>query len=177
MRAFIAIKPPVDICKHYFGHINKYAGSFSGKIVRYDQMHITLFFFEDITDRQKDMVADALKDFSGYGSFEIKLEKYSLFYRNKMPSVCFVKCVSEELFILRKKLEKQLDFVEFDRKPFKAHLTLARIKKVSDDDNFNRFLSESAVKYFSVYEILFIKSTLKSNGPVYETIFKINLKR
>ncbi|UOD35314.1 RNA 2',3'-cyclic phosphodiesterase [Deferribacteraceae bacterium V6Fe1] len=177
MRCFIAIKPPLDISKFYYNHILRYKGFFTGNIVKPEQMHITLFFFNNLSDSQKDFVCDTLKQFREYKSFQVALGRYDFFYREKIPTVCFVKASSPELFKLREDMAVKLNILPFDRKPFKAHLTLSRIKKVESRDNLDRFLSESELKYFNVNEILFIKSELTSVGPIYTNIYNLKLMR
>jgi len=177
MRCFIAIKPPLDISNFFHNHILNYKGFFSGKIVKPEQMHITLFFFNNLSDSQKDLVCNTLEQFHKYKSFQVTLSRYDFFYRDRKPSVCFVKASSPELFKLREDMAVKLNSLPFDRKPFKAHLTLSRIKKVENKDNLDRFLSESELKYFNVNEILFIKSELTNTGPIYTNIYNLKLMR
>jgi len=175
MRCFIAIKPPLYISKFYYNHISSYKGSFKGNIVKPDHMHITLFFFNNLSESQKDFVCDTLKEFSDYKGFQVALDKYDFFYREKTPVVCFVRASSPELSKLREDISAKLGSLPFDRKSFKAHLTLSRIKKVEKRHDLGRFLSESELKYFSVNEILFIKSEITSAGPIYTNIYNLKL--
>lgn len=177
MRCFIAIKPPLDISNFYYNHILKYKSSFVGNLVKPEQMHITLFFFDNLSESQVHFVCDTLKEYSDYKSFKVVLSSYSFFYRGKTPAVCFVKASSPELFILRENMAEKLNSLPFDRKPFKAHLTISRIKKVEKKDSLDRFLSESEVRYFIVEEILFIKSKITSAGPIYTNIYNLKLMR
>jgi 2'-5' RNA ligase len=74
---------------------------------------------------------------------------------------------------LQKEIEKKLEEFHF-RKDFEflPHLTLARVKFVSDKDRFISSLKKIEVeeKELEVKEFKLIKSTLTREGPVYEDV-------
>jgi 2'-5' RNA ligase len=176
MRCFIAIKPPLKIANEYYEHLMKYKNAFYGSIVKPENMHITLSFFEHLEKKEVNQICDILKGYEVWSSFKVDLSDYSCFYRKSIPSVCFVAVKSKELFDLRESLSLKLKSIPSDDKEFKAHLTLARIKRVNSNNEFENFLRETKPASFYVNELCFIKSKLTKAGPEYSNIYKLIFK-
>ena len=90
----------------------------------------------------------------------------------------FVKAVSEELEIYVKTLRSNLDNIEnlkYDKKDFKSHITLARVKKVYDNEKLKDQIEE-------INDLNFTKSYFKADSITlyssdfynYTEIFTVN---
>ena len=66
------------------------------------------------------------------------------------------------------------DSFKKEEKPFKPHLTLARIKKIKDIDTFNAFLRFKVKQEFEVKGFSLMESNLTPLGPEYSTIETFN---
>lgn len=108
--------------------------------------------------------------------FNINFENIS-YFTNKFKdiNVIFVKAVSEELKNYVKTLRNNLDNIEnlkYDKKDFKSHITLARVKKVYDNEKLKENIEEIEFR-----ESSFIADSItlySSDFYNYTEIFTIN---
>ncbi len=67
---------------------------------------------------------------------------------------------------------KQKGFIK-DKKPFVAHITIARIKKIKDKAKLVKALQQFEDKSINVPFLVFLyNSTLTPNGPIYKKIYQ-----
>ncbi|RLE41972.1 RNA 2',3'-cyclic phosphodiesterase, partial [Candidatus Woesearchaeota archaeon] len=71
---------------------------------------------------------------------------------------------------LRRQIDSELPFG--DEKEFKAHATIARIKKIKDKKGFVEKLRKFEIERlcFEVKCFVLYKSTLTPEGPIYEAV-------
>ncbi len=96
-----------------------------------DNMHLTLRFVGDVTDREADDFARALDDVRA-GSFEIRVSGAGAFGGHS-PTVIYANVEhGDALDALRRQHERAARAVGFapEAKPFKPHITLARLRHV-----------------------------------------------
>jgi 2'-5' RNA ligase len=181
IRAFIAIDLPAEV-KQALGKLNKELAAQTprGSIrwVKSSQMHLTLFFLGDTPLAKLPDVQRALDNVtSRYAPFTLHLGRTGCFPNCQRPRVIWVgldsgerRVDSEQMPLIR--LKQALDEAlmplgwEADKRPFRAHLTLGRVK----DSRQVRGLSWTAdvpPLPIPVSALYLIQSDLRPDGPVY----------
>ncbi|UUX92404.1 RNA 2',3'-cyclic phosphodiesterase [Methanoplanus endosymbiosus] len=179
-RVFVAIELPPEI-KEQFHTVHNILKESDAKLtfVHPDIAHITLKFIGEVNEDKLSEIITALKKLS-FNPFEMATGKPELNSRRN-PRVIWIPCTdegeSEELFSAVEELLSQAGIPK-EKRDFKAHATLARIKKYEPGlkeiiyrnckDNFS-FSPER----FQVSAIYLKKSTLTPQGPVYEDILEV----
>ena len=133
------------------------------KFVNKNKMHITLVFFENIKKSDIEKIKSSLEKTSSIiKPFNISFEKLS-YFTNKFNdiNVLFVKANCKELDEYVKHLRDNIN-IKYDKKDFKSHLTLERVKKVYDNDKLKEIINN----------IRFEKSSFLANSiTLYESDF------
>ena len=175
MRAFLALNLNQEIKNKYFDILRINENTAELKKVSKDKMHITLVFFDNIKEEQIELIKKEI--IKSYPSpFNINFENIS-YFTNKFKdiNVIFVKAISDELKSYVKTLRSNLDNIEnlkYDKKDFKSHLTLARVKKVYDNKKLKENIEETD---FTPLSFIANSITLyKSDFVNYTEIFTIN---
>ncbi|MGC8769541.1 RNA 2',3'-cyclic phosphodiesterase [Calditerrivibrio sp.] len=177
MRSFIAL----DLKEENRNLILKYASGFRdilvGKFIPASQLHSTLFFFENFSGDLNEL--KAYFKTVAFTPFDLEITCFDYFSFKNNPTILFIKYKAQHLLDYYKQLKDFLDKsgINYDRKPFKEHITVCRIKKVDDLDLFRRQISIANETFFpvtiTVPSISFYKSKLTPDGPVYEKLFSL----
>ena len=175
MRAFLALNLNEEIKNKYSNIVEVNEKTAELKKVSKDKMHITLVFFDNIKEEQIELIKKEVIN-SSPTPFNINFENIS-YFTNKFKdiNVIFVKAVSKELENYVKTLRNKLDNIEnlkYDRKDFKSHLTLARLKRVYNNQKLKENIEEIE---FTESSFLANSITLyKSDFVNYTEIFTVN---
>lgn len=174
IRAFIAVQL-ADEVKDALG---KVTGTLSGRVergavrwVRPAQMHLTLRFLGD-TDTAKLPAIQAAMDAvaTANAPFEMRLGGVGCFPNRNRPRVIWVGLSGEEarLLSLVAALEKELAHLgwEPEGKPFRAHLTLGRVKDERGAQGIE-WTADVQPLAIPIKAIHLIESRLRPVGPVY----------
>jgi RNA 2',3'-cyclic 3'-phosphodiesterase len=152
--------------------------------VKTNNMHLTLKFFGEAEERRIPSIADALKNgASQIPSFILQFNKVGTFGSRYNPKVIWLGAEEQPILIkLAEHLKVEFEKVgfEYDRQNFVPHLTLGRIRNITDKvllqlvmDNYRaEFLLEQEVNSIHLYE-----SVLTPKGPIYTQLFTVNLKQ
>ncbi|EHQ34224.1 2'-5' RNA ligase [Methanoplanus limicola DSM 2279] len=179
-RVFVAIELPQEI-KEQFHAVHGRLKESDAKLtfVNPDIAHITLKFIGEVNEEKLSEIITALKKLT-CESFEMATGKPELNSR-KNPRIIWISCTdkgeSEKLFSAVEELLSQAGIPK-EKRDFKAHATLARIKKYSPGlkeiiyQNSDGCFCFSPDK-FKVSAIYLKKSTLTPQGPVYEDILEV----
>lgn len=165
MRAFLALNIDENIKSKYHNLLLKKIDDNIAevKFVNKNKMHITLVFFENINESDIEKIKSSLEKTSNIiKPFNILFEKLS-YFTNKFNdiNVLFVKANCKELDEYVKHLRDNIN-IKYDKKDFKSHLTLARVKKVYDNDKLKDIINN----------IHFEKSSFLANSiTLYESDF------
>ena len=143
-------------------------------------MHFTLLFLGEITEEVSNQVQDALGSID-FTPFDVNFVGVGAFPKPKFPRVIWVgtdDSGATQLVELAKKVEDALSPLGFHRdKPFKAHVTIFRIKnKIHDISAELADFTSLNVGVQKVSEIKFKKSVLTSNGPLYSDLQVVKAK-
>ena len=185
IRAFLAIEPPEDILQKISGLHEKLKREISGRIswTRPQGQHLTLKFFGDISqDDVKNICAAVQKRTVSETILNMKVEKLGVFPNDRRPRVlwCGVTGDAKKLSVLQKKLDSDFAVLGFpaEDRPFRAHLTLARIKDSRDMTGMNE-----ALKKFDTFtagnfigdKLFLFQSKLSAQGAVYTKLAEFAL--
>jgi len=180
IRAFLAIELPEDILRKISGLQEKLKREISGRIswTRPHSQHLTLKFFGDISaDDVKNICAAVHKHTASEASLNLKIEKLGVFPDAHRPRVLWCDTTGdvERLSALQKKMDGDFAKIGFpaEGRPFRAHLTLARIK----DPRELTGISEALTKYslftdgeFVCRNLVLFQSNLSAQGAVYKKL-------
>lgn len=176
MRCFIAIDLPDEI-KNELTRIQKLLPDASMKLVEPSNLHLTLAFLGEVTDFEANKIKEALKQIR-QEKFIAHLGKIGVF-----PSESFIRVAWTSLEPVEKfnELNKKIilaikQTLKIDER-FESHVTLARVKNLTDKQEFIGKLKKIQAKQleFEISSFVLKKSTLTGEGPVYEDIIKFDL--
>ena len=171
MRLFIAIEIPEDV-KEYMVKIQEKVDDTTAKIrlVKKNQIHLTLKFLGEVQPDKIEDIKKALKKIT-FNPFSACLDKIGVFPNESYIRVIWIGLEPEEPILeLQKDIDENLKKLFKKEKDFKSHLTLARVKYIEDKNNFINKLKTINIenKKIDINCFKLIKSTLTSEGPVYE---------
>ncbi len=173
MRAFVAVEIQDD---NILDAIDKIQSEFKIKAtpVNKKNMHFTLLFLGEITEEVAANVKKALSTVS-FKPIEVRFTHVGVFPNPRSPRVVWIgvdEISSRQLVELASQVEKKLEPLGFKSdKPFKAHLTIFRIKNRTDDISgmIEKFKKIDLGKY-TMTELKFKQSVLTPNGPIYSDL-------
>lgn len=171
MRVFVAVDLPQE-AKDELALVQKQLSSAAAKMSLARDFHLTLKFLGEITPAKVDVVKRALSNVA-FKKFTATVAGVGVFPSENYARVVWAGVEPEEEFTgLQKLIDDALE-KEFPKdKRFKPHLTLARVKFVSDKNAFFQQLRQIEVKSvkFTVNSFKLKKSTLTREGAVYEDL-------
>ena len=180
IRAFLAIVPPEDVLEAMSRLQAKIIKEISGRIswTKPQAQHLTLKFFGDISAEDVNNISCAVQNRLASGSaLNFKIGTLGVFPDARKPRViwCGVGGDVEKLALLQFELDGDfagLGFPQEDR-PFRAHLTLGRIKDVHGLTGISEVLTRH-IEYnageFACREIIMFQSKLTPQGAVYNKL-------
>ncbi|MBS3739825.1 RNA 2',3'-cyclic phosphodiesterase [Candidatus Bipolaricaulota bacterium] len=185
MRAFFCLELP----KNVKGEIKSTAGSIKSpayvKWVSRENLHVTLKFLGDVDRSQVTEIKERARGTAGrLDTFEVTIDKLGGFPKIDFPKVIWLGSESppNEIFRLHKDLEESLISLGFERenRDYVPHITLGRTKE--EDPNKVEKLGTNLQKLdldvdwqFKIEELTLMESKLKSDGPVYNPVFRVGL--
>jgi 2'-5' RNA ligase len=177
IRAFLAILPPEDVLQAMSGLQEKLKREARGQIswTRPEGRHLTLKFFGDVSMEDVDKISAAVQKRVASGfSLNLKVEKLGVFPDARKPRVLWCGMAGDvaRLSVLQKQLDTDFDALGFpkDDRPFRAHLTLARIKDPRGVSGLGEALAKHgafAAGEFICRELVLFQSRLMPQGAVY----------
>jgi 2'-5' RNA ligase len=187
IRAFLAIEPPEDILQAVARMQEKLKREISGRIswTKPQGQHLTLKFFGDISTEDVKNICTAVQNRIASGSaLNLKIEKLGVFPDARQPRVlwCGITGDEEKLLAIQKQLDDDFASIGFpgEDRPFRAHLTLARIK----DAHGLAGISEALTKHsgfvageFVGKELILFQSRLTPQGAIYTRLAEFVLGR
>ncbi len=171
MRTFVAVDLPEEV-KSELANAQRQLSSAAAKLSLAHDFHLTLKFLGEITPAKTEAVKSCLSNVK-FKSFPAAVSGIGVFPSESYVRVVWAGIEPEDDFIRLQKLVDDALEKEFRKdKNFKPHLTLARVKFVSDKEQFKQQLQQIKVKRttFAVKEFKLKKSALSSKGAVYEDL-------
>ena len=180
IRAFLALDPPPEILRTIADIQGALRKNIRGSVswVRPEGMHLTLKFFGDIATDDINAVSEVVTGHAaGARTFHLEAKGLCVFPGLRRPRVLWfgIGGEVERLIALQQAIDQGLEACGFPReeRPFRAHLTLARIKSPRGLEGLDSVIagkgSESAGKFMATGLTLF-KSDLTPKGAIYTTL-------
>lgn len=143
--------------------------------------HLTLRFLGEVEDNRVDQVKDILTNIKK-NSFIFEAGLGGFFPSIKKPRVIWVgvKKGHKECMVLEDDISNNLSKLGFQKeeRPFKAHLTLGRIKYLDYKDKWHdllKYLNDITWPEIKISHFTLWQSTLTRQGPIYTPLAKYNL--
>lgn len=185
MRAFIAVNISEEARRLAAERINFLRARFSDLRVGWDKpekLHLTLKFLGEIPPEKLPQIISAVENAAKeIEPFSLSLEGAGAFPPRGAARVLWlgVKDESQNLSELQKRLENEFEQIGFERERriFKPHLTIARLKEPAKSRSLTdlHVKTEFTAVNFAVSEIVVYKSDLRPTGSVYTQLDKIRL--
>jgi 2'-5' RNA ligase len=182
MRAFVSLEPPQTVKKEIDEIQQKLkAAGLQAHWVKPEIIHLTLAFLGSVTPDKIEPIKKIIQNIaSQMNPVKLKLSQLNCFPNPIKPRIIFIKLSGKlgKLNALAIKIRQQLkkENIWFDKKPFSAHLTLARIKKKQNLTNLVKKIKIKQVE-FTASQITLTKSQLTDLGPIYTQIKTIALTK
>jgi len=173
IRCFIAIDLPREVIKEIerVQQELKKKNMFVGKLTEGENLHLTLKFLGEIDLKKIEEVKKKLQEIK-CSKFMAYLGEIGVFSQNFIR-IIWIHVLGKQILELQKEIDKKMSEIGFRiEERFMSHLTIARVKKVSDKRIFLDELKKINVQNlgFLVDKFYLIKSELKSEGSVYDVI-------
>jgi 2'-5' RNA ligase len=181
IRLFVALKIPDQVRKEIILLRNSaYPGYHNYKWEPEDKIHLTLKFIGETEEKSLESLINDLEFINEYPKLRCSLNRFGFFFRNKEPQILWMGLsVSDSVPEIAGKLNIRLVKygVKQEKREFKTHLTLMRIRKRIDNNFIKSFenFNVPAVQFIAD-EIVLYKSQLSPAGSIYTELKKFNLK-
>ncbi len=170
MRTFIAID--FYSLEPYFKDLQRQIPTDLAKIKMTDSFHLTVKFLGEVPDSDIEKIKSFLAEIK-LKPFIVNISELGVFPNENYIRVVWVGFEDNiDIINLQQKIENKLQTIFKKEKRFHPHITLGRVKFVKDKERFIDSLKEIKIepKTFEVKQFKLIKSTLTSEGPVYEDL-------
>ena len=181
IRLFVALKIPDTVKLEIFEHCD--VASKNPSEYRWeakDKVHLTLKFIGEVKEEFLPLIVDELEFIKNYSSFDCKISRFGFFFRDNEAKILWCNIETDDSIIslvdeLNSNLEKHE--IEVEKRKFKAHLTLLRIKKQAAENFIKRFKEyKFSPVEFNSNEVALIQSVLKPGGSEYKVLKIYELK-
>jgi RNA 2',3'-cyclic 3'-phosphodiesterase len=176
-RLFIALKLPLEIVEEINSlRQSVYDDGIKRKWESSEKLHLTIKFLGDVEDSRTDLIIKKIdKVLSGEKKINCSYEKFGFF----LPRILWLslKC-DKVIYDIAGKIEDEMAELGFqkEKRGFKPHITLLRIKEIPDNkfiSGFNNY--KLPERNFICDKISLMKSRLLPGGSVYSDIKVFNL--
>ncbi|MDO5861546.1 MAG: RNA 2',3'-cyclic phosphodiesterase [Thermoplasmata archaeon] len=177
IRVFVSIHVPNTEPMDALRRDLKIAGARASPL---EQTHITLRFIGDVDDSKVKRIEDAVRaSVAGIGPFHARISGIGAFPNEKRPSVVWVGAEPADILgTIADNLGRELSArrIDYDSKPFKAHVTLARCRDGLGSRRVFEDYAGTAFSEFDCTEVLIMKSVLGPSGAKHTVLAKIPLE-
>jgi RNA 2',3'-cyclic 3'-phosphodiesterase len=183
-RTFIAL--PVEASGELISLTESLKTKLMGEDIKWadpGNLHITLKFLGNTSDRQLQEVTGKLETVGTlFRKGEGKMAGLDFFTYQGNPSVLFTRLTGlPELEAMFLQIDRELEAIGFplEKRPFRPHLTLARIKGIRDKNRFVNLVKSvgsAEIQPVGMENIVFYESILRPQGPLYIPLKTILLK-
>ena len=184
IRTFIAIEIPLLI-KNKIADFQRILMQEDTKVkwVKLESMHITLKFLGEIDKNLiDDLNNEILVSVKNFDPFQININETGVFPNFKKPKIIWlgIKSTNNILISLATQIDNNINNLGFpkEKRTFKAHITLGRIKDLYNIDTLIKKLEQNSNfdgGIFTVKNIIIMQSELKPTGAVYTPLRKITI--
>ena len=178
MRLFIALPLPepvekelgqiISLCRNQGGHI---------KWVASENIHLTARFLGDSDETTIPGIKEQINEVAGqFSPVETVIDKLGGFPNLRRPRVIWagIGANTEQLAGIAEQVELRMRKLHFEpeKKSFRAHLTLGRVRRPQDLEQLSDFLQNYILKPIPVLfdRLCLFQSTLTPSGPIYKRL-------
>lgn len=147
-------------------------------------IHLTLAFLGESDEDQVSKAGEIMREAANnFESFEITFNGTGVFRDIRQPRVIWLGIEApQSLYDLREVICEALkeEGLYRDKKPFRPHLTLGRMKYIANKNVLAEILKSSGshdLPSQTVNELILYESILKPDGPVYSLLRIVRLKK
>ncbi len=181
-RLFIALEIPDEILDKIIKIRSELYPQIGPRWERRDKLHVTIKFLGDFENESIPLLKSSLeRSLMNLAEFPLSFNKFGMFHFKGEPRVLWLGLnESPELVEIHKNIENCLvDLgIDKDKRKFKPHLTLLRIKGRENLNLLNKFLEYDIKEIkFTASKITLFKSELNRKGSVYSKLKSFNLKQ
>lgn len=172
MRTFIAVDLPENITKQ-LTEIQESLKTNIAKQTISKQQHLTLKFLGEVKEEDIEKIKQSLNKVK-FQEFESATSKIGVF-----PNENYIKVVwlgidpEDQIMQLKQNIDAALKEFNFkDDHKFHPHITLSRVKFITDKEEFKKILAtiNSKKKIFQIKQFKLYSSTLTPKGPLYKEL-------
>ncbi len=184
IRTFVACELPREI-RSEIGRIqeNLKHRQLRLKWVRSENLHLTLKFLGDIPVESIEPIAAAVGEaVRSYAPMSLSARGIGVFPGIRRPRVLWIGIGGEFPLLARLQASVADGLAEVgfpvDKRPYKGHLTIGRVKAAVDSRRLTEALAEFSdfeTAPFRVDEVVVFRSQLKPDGPVYTRLRTVKL--
>ncbi|MCL1811652.1 MAG: RNA 2',3'-cyclic phosphodiesterase [Methanomassiliicoccaceae archaeon] len=145
-----------------------------------DSVHLTLRFLGDVEAKRIKELSARMMSLEKYQPFTVSMKGLGAFPNVRDPRVVWIGAeLGDQFQSILCDLDKMLDAssIDYDKKPFKAHVTLGRVKMPSTilTDLLNKERDRD-IGSFTCSEIFLMSSMLTPKGAIHSAINTFDLK-
>lgn len=175
IRLFVALEIPENVKDQVFEHC--YKATEKQSELRWEpkeKIHLTLKFIGEVNEEFLPKIKEEINFVENYTSFACTISKFGFFFRDKQAKILWCNLETDEsLFSLVDELNNRLEKfdIEIEKRKFKGHLTLSRIKLPVSEEliQYVKRFSFKPIK-FTADRISLIQSVLKPYGSEYKVL-------
>ncbi len=177
LRLFICIWIPEDVKRNVIKFQEKMKElPMNAKFVEDENLHLTITFLGDIDEDQINKIKEELHKLTGFGKFHVKLTGMKVIPSNNYIRVLGINVVDEnnKLKELIKNVGTNIGGNFFEQ----TKMTLCRVNSIKNKDEIKHFIESNKdvnLGEFVVGKVSLVKSTLTRSGPIYETLYEVEL--
>jgi RNA 2',3'-cyclic 3'-phosphodiesterase len=177
LRAFVALEVPGQVLDALVDFQRSLSNTGADlKLVERENLHFTIKFLGYITDTQIEEAKSRLGKISIPGA-EIEVRGTGAFPKAANPRVVWAGAAPKDedtVSSIAREVARSLEGIgERDDRPFRAHITLARVRSPKNSRLLEELILNEADRPFGVAKLADLKlksSVLTSSGPIYEDI-------
>ena len=182
-RIFIAVKVIED--NNFIKQVSSLRDLLAGESIKWTStgnIHITLAFLGDTDENLIGSIGSMLREKCRHShNFEIVLRGFGVFKNFRDPRILWMGIdKSDELNNLNSIIMRGLRDIgiKMEDRPFSPHLTIGRIRSVSNIKDLKNFIenyAESEIQRVPANDVILYESILKQTGSVYKPLFSYKL--
>jgi len=182
IRSFIAFDLPQSVLDELGRVRDEMKKDVEGvKWVNPRSIHLTLQFLGNISEELvEELKAPIDQSMEGFQPLELALDRVGAFPNPRNPRVIWMGITgqTDRLALIKQRLDTLLEPLGFkpEKRSFKPHLTLGRVKKLKNPAMLRTRLEQSAVadhRSFMVTKIVLYKSQLFPDGAQYTPLYSV----